>query len=206
MSLLAPLLGLIEEKGRGPSPSFTSAHLVLTFLAIGDRGTVGRYALARHAGLGDGAVRTVLKKLRESGYLKVSASGCSLTNSGQALYRRVRARLIGAVSLEHSPFTLGNKQAAMLVRRGGASVHSGIEQRDSAMRIGAMGATTYVVKGSKFSIPGGSSDCEREFPSPAWRRLRAELSPEEGDALVLCGSDNPTISKLGAVAAALTLV
>ncbi len=205
MSELAPLTEVYERNERGPSPSFTAAHLVLAFLVIGDSETVGRQALAAQAGLGDGAVRTVLKKLKAAGFLKVNASGCSLSGGGRRLYRRVRAKLVGVVPLEHSPFTIGSRQAAMLVKKGGALVHSGIEQRDSAMRVGASGATTYVVRGSRFTVPGGSSDCEKDFPNPVWRKLRTDLSPEEGDALVLCGSDDPKKSQLGAIAAALTL-
>ncbi|HUI86226.1 MAG TPA: DUF4443 domain-containing protein [Nitrososphaerales archaeon] len=206
MSTFAPLVELFTFKERGPAPSFSTPHLVLAFLVIGDRETLGRHALARRVGLGDGAVRTVLRKLKDAGYLKISASGCSLTKSGRQLYSRLRARLARTALVEHSPFTIGSKQAALLVKGGGTSVHIGIEQRDSAMRVGALGATTYVVKGARFAIPGGSSDCERDFPSPDWKKLRSELSPEEGDALILCGSDDNLKSELGAIAAALTLV
>ena len=174
-------------------------------MSVGDNGTVGRLALARYVGLGDGAVRTVLKKIRDAGYLRVSASGCMLTKQGRQLYSRVRARLAGTISLEGSPLTIGSQQAAILVRKGGPSVRSGIEQRDAAIKLGALGATTLVIHGSKFGMPGGPSDCEKEYPSPVWKRLRSELSPEEGDALVLCGSDSQTRSRLGSVAAALTL-
>lgn len=206
LSAIAPLMEIAKERERGPSPSFTPAQLVLAFLVIGDEGTIGRQALARMSGLGDGAVRTVLKKLREDGYVDVNASGCSLTRPGRKLYAGIRQKIAGIVLLERSPLTVGSKQAAVEVKGGAPMVRGGIEQRDSAIKVGASGATTYVIKGSKFTIPGGSLDCERDFPSPVWRKLRRELHPEDGDALVLSGSDDQMESKLGALAAALTLV
>lgn len=84
-------------------------------------------------------------------------------------------------------------------------VKGGLEQRDSAVRAGAAGATTYVMKGGKFTMPAGSLDCEKEFPSPAWENLRTRLKPRKGDSVILCGSDDETSATLGALSVALTL-
>jgi hypothetical protein len=159
LSAIAPLLELTKERERGPSPSYAPAQLVLAFLVVGDQGRIGRHALARMSGLGDGAVRTVLKKLRECGYVDVNASGCSLTRTGRKLHDGIRLKIAGAILLERSPLTVGSKQAAVDVKGGALAVRSGIEQRDSAIKVGASGATTYVIKGPKFTMPGGSSDC-----------------------------------------------
>ena len=206
LSAIAPLMEIALEKGRGPSPSFAPAQLVLAFLVIGDEGTIGRQALARMSGLGDGAVRTVLKKLREEGYVDVNASGCSLTRTGRKLYAGIRQKIAGIVLLERSPLTVGSKQAAVEVKGGAPRVRGGIEQRDSAIRVGASGATTYLIRGSKFTMPGGSSDCETDFPSPVWRKLRRELRPEDENAPSSAALTIRRESKLGALAAALTLV
>ena len=57
-----------------------------------------------------------------------------------------------------------------------------------------------------FTIPGGSEDCEKDFPSGAWVALRTMLRPRHGDAVILCGSDREETARLGALAAALTLL
>lgn len=49
--------------------------------------------------------------------------------------------------------TVGKDQFAVMVKKKASRVRSGIEQRDSSIRAGADGATTYVVKGSKFQVP-----------------------------------------------------
>lgn len=206
MSALSSLLELAKAGGKGPSPTFTKAHLFLAFLTIGSGGTIGRQALAREAGLGEGAVRTVLKKLRDDGYAEVNASGCHLTVRGRRLHSGLRKKLSSFATLERTQLTVGGSQAAVAVRGSARIVRSGIQQRDSAIMVGATGATTYTIKGGKFALPGEASDCEKEFPSPAWKVLREKLSPRNGDAIVLCGADDSLAAKLGALSAALTLL
>ena len=41
-------------------------------------------------------------------------------------------------------------------------VKTGIERHDYGIAAGAAGATTFIMRGSHFSIPGGSEDCERD--------------------------------------------
>jgi hypothetical protein len=43
--------------------------VVLTVLVIGDAGIIGRQALAREVGIGEGAVRTIIKRLRQGSYV-----------------------------------------------------------------------------------------------------------------------------------------
>jgi biotin operon repressor len=178
----------------------------MALLTIGDEGRVGRQALAKKTGLGEGAVRTILKRLREEGYVVTSLGGGELTEGGKLLYASLRKSLSVFVRAGDSQLTLGMSQMAIAVRGGGKSVKSGIEQRDSAIKIGASGATTYTISGGKFTIPGGSDDCERDFPSNSWSLLRKGLSPRNGDAIILCGADDEKTAELGALAAASTLL
>ncbi|HKT22119.1 MAG TPA: DUF4443 domain-containing protein, partial [Nitrososphaerales archaeon] len=94
----------------------------------------------------------------------------------------------------------------ILVRSAGGAVSSGIQQRDASIRTGADGATTYAYRGDKFTVPGGSSDCEKDFPSGTWSSLRGELKPRNGDAVIVCGAKDETSARLGALSAALTLL
>lgn len=206
MQSLGALLEIARRPTLGPAPSFNQAHLTLAFITIGESGRIGRQALAAQSGLKEGPVRTVIKRLREEGYVEADASGCFLTPPGERVYESLKRRLSRLVVLEGSKLTMGAYQAGLAVRGGGRSVRSGLEQRDSAIRLRASGATTYVIRNLKFAIPGGSSDCEKDFPSKAWSRLRGELDPKEGDAVILCGAEDEITARLGALSAALTLV
>jgi hypothetical protein len=206
MQSVASFLRAEDKAPAGPSPSFQRAHLLLAFMTIGESGTIGRQALAQRTGLGGGAVRTVLKKLRDDGYADANASGSYLTPAGKRTYGSIKLRLSTPAALEGSKLTVGARQFAVTVRGASKAVTTGISQRDAAIRLGADGATTFAIKRGRFTIPGGSSDCEKDFPNSAWAILRDTLRPKNGDAVVLCGAANETTAALGALSAALTLL
>jgi hypothetical protein len=129
-----------------------------------------------------------------------------LTGPGKRVYESLRTRLSPFVPLEGSKLTIGPHQVGIATRGGGRAVQGGLEQRDSAIRLSASGATTFVIRDGKFTIPGGSSDSERDFPSKVWPALRQGLGPKNGDAVVVCGASDETTAKLGALSASLTLL
>jgi len=200
------LLDLVGSGAPGPAPSFTGAHMLLAFLTIANSSYVGRKNLASKSGLGEGAVRTILRKLKDGGYVDTIRAGCYLTHSGKALAKSIYSNMSDVIPIPKSDLTMGDNQVALDLRGAGKNVHSGIEQRDSAIRIGAAGATTYVVRSGKFAIPGGSSNCEKDFPSQVWSRLKRDLKPRNDDAVILCGARDEVSAKLGALAAAITLL
>ncbi len=206
MSEVAKILRIAGERERGPIPSFVEPHLLLVLLIAGEAKTIGRQELAKRIGVGEGAVRTILKRLREDGYVQVNASGCSLTKSGLAAYGELRKIIPAMLKLGPTTLTVGKNQVAILVRGAAHRVANGIDQRDAAIKVGAAGATTYLLRNSKFQIPRDSSDCERDFPGPVWRKLRRELGPDEGDAVIVCGAKDELLSVLGALSAATTLL
>lgn len=206
MRELSVLMGATAVGGRGPNPSFTQAHFLFAFLTIGTSGMIGRQALAREVGLGEGAARTVLRRLRDGGYIGVNASGAFLTKKGKRLLVSLRGRLLPLLPLEGSRLTVGNEQAAVAVRGSVRRLGNGILQRDSAILVGATGATTYSIRGSKFTVPGGSANCEKDYPTSVWKLLRKKLVPKDGDIVIVCGADDQMKAKLGALSVALTLL
>lgn len=200
------LLALAESGAPGPSPSFTGSHILLLFLNIASAPYIGRQALAKQSGLGEGATRTVLKKLKEKGYVDVIRSGCFLTRVGRQMAGSIDLSLSAVVPVPSSGLTMGEHQTALVLRGVAGRVRSGIEQRDSAIRIGATAATTYVIHSGKFAIPGGSANCERDFPGPTWAFLKESLKPRNDDVVVLCGAKSEASARLGALAAAITLL
>jgi len=199
------LMRIDHSRPPGPLPSYSSVHTVLVLLTIGEAGSVGRHALAGRVGLGEGAVRTVIKRLKSGGYVSTDASGCKLAPKGEHAYTELRKLIPRVVTLSKTDLTVGKVQYAVLVKKRSGKVRAGIEQRDSAIMNGAAGATTYVVRGTRFEVPGSSRDAEADFPSKAWAELREALRPENGDAVIVCGAAERQVSLLGAMSAALTL-
>ncbi|MDA4124953.1 MAG: MarR family winged helix-turn-helix transcriptional regulator [Thaumarchaeota archaeon] len=206
MPALAEVLEMGSPRAPGPAPTYSPSHVLAVLMTIGDVGSIGRGALAKESGLGDGAVRTVIRRLGSGGYIVVRPVGCQLTGKGKVAYDELRKRIPKTIELTKTSLTLGDKQVALLIRGAGEGVKSGIEQRDASIKAGAVGASTYVIRGSKFQVPGSSLDCEADFPSDAWRKVRRELRPLNGDAIVICGSGERNTSLIGAISAAITLL
>ncbi len=206
MTAVSTFLGLVERREQGPSPAFSREHALLAFLTIGSSGEIGRQALAKSLRLGEGSMRTVLRKFVQAGYVETDTLGCHLTPPGRRLYASILRDLPTMAPVADSQAGIGSSQVAVLVRPKDGAAANGLDQRDSAIRAGATGATTYVIKDGKFTIPGSSPDCEKDFPGPIWPALRSELSPRDGDVVIICGAANDAAARIGALAAALTIL
>ncbi|MDG7013770.1 MAG: hypothetical protein JRN46_06060 [Nitrososphaerota archaeon] len=206
MAAVSTLLELVERRGQGPSPGFSREHALLAFLTIGASGEIGRQALARSLNLGEGSMRTVLRKFTHAGYVQTDTLGCHLTPSGRRLHASILRSIPKMAAIKDSQVELGKSQVAILVRPITNMAANGLVQRDSAVKVGATGAATYLIKEGKFAIPGSSPDCEKDFPGSIWRALRSELSPKDGDVVILCGAADETTAKMGALSAAFTLL
>jgi hypothetical protein len=203
---LRDILKVVERREQGPSPGFSVEHVVLAYLTLGSSRSVGRQALAASTGVGEGSMRTILKKLRKAGLVEIDPAGVRLTRTGVRSYHAVLKEVVPPVMLQGSTLTVGKFQGGVLVRSSGGAITNGIQQRDASVRAGAEGATSYALRDGRFTVPGGSADCERDFPSRTWGVLRKELDPHNGDAVIVCGARDETSAKLGALAAALSLL
>jgi len=67
------------EKAPGPSPSFSVFHLLRAIELVAKK-TMGRAKLAVGLNVGEGAVRTMLERLKDDGLVAISRDGCTLTS------------------------------------------------------------------------------------------------------------------------------
>ena len=67
--------------------SFQSHHVVVSFLLIGALQPVGRYDLCAQLTLGEGSVRSLMKRLSKGGYIAAEGKqGQKLTPKGKSLF------------------------------------------------------------------------------------------------------------------------
>lgn len=194
---------IADQKGPGPSATFSVFHLVRALeLVAGEE--IGRSKLAGELGVGEGAIRTIIERLREAGLIATSRKGCALTDKGMGLWKTYTSEL-RKIEIPKSDLTLGKFNCAILVKNAGARVKSGIEQRDAAVMTGAKNAITMMVRRGRLTIPSVSEDVGKEFPRAATELLRA-LKPDENDAIVIAGADTFEKAEYGAIAAAWVLL
>jgi hypothetical protein len=73
---------------------------------------------------------------------------------GEKVCSELKAAVPKTLELSRTAVTVGSEQLGVLLKKKSSRVRSRIEQRDSAIRAGAAGATTYVIKDSKFQVQG----------------------------------------------------
>jgi DNA-binding PadR family transcriptional regulator len=164
---------------------------------IAERGRVGRKQLARELGIGEGSVRTILRRLETRGLITSSRGGHSITAKG----RRELGRTSGYVRVDAGDLTVGEVDVATIVKGAAAMVRRGIEQRDEAIKAGADGATVLIFKEGKLQFPDGFL----EVPQEVGKMLIEIFKPKEGDVIIIGSAKDEFTAEVGARAAARTL-
>ena len=198
------LNSLVKEKAPGPALTFTSLHLIKVLELIAE-GPIGRGKLAKKLGIGEGTIRTIIKRLKDSNLIEISKNGCHLTSFGKNFWKKFKEKIPKKVFLEKNEFSLAEYTVAVLIKKCGDKVRIGMQQRDAAIMAGAEGATTLVVKDGKIILPGVSDNVVRDYPV-AYRQIVELLKPEHNDVVVVGTGETKEKAEYGALAAALTLL
>lgn len=199
------LMNLSAPKAPGPQPSFTVFDLVTAIELIAKEGPIGRGRLAEELDLGGGAIRTLIKRLMESGLIDTSKLGCSLTQKGNKVWNEIREIIPQKVRLPENDLTFAVHNVAVLVKGRADRVRDGLEQRDATVAAGAKGATTLIHKDKKLIVPQVSQDLAMDFPE-AFKQITEKMRIEENDVIVIGSADAPKRAEYGALAAAWTLI
>jgi hypothetical protein len=204
--MLETIQALAQPPSIGPSPSFTYPQVCSALLLIGDKRGLGRAQLSKTLGLGEGTARTIIKHFSRAGIVKTTQKGCALTSKGMALHRQLRSRFSELFTVDARQLALDTTSTAMLVKDSARKVKQGIEQRDAAVRAGAAGACTILVRKGRFLIPSSSERWTLNANDPLARELNSIFHPHDDDVIVIAGAKERTIADCAAIAVGLTLV
>ena len=204
--ILSKIQALARVPRAGPLPGFAYTHVCFALLTIGDAERLGRIQLSRNLGLGEGTTRTIIRHLSNAKVVRTNRQGCSLTAKGATLYRGLRSRLSKAVPIDAKQLALDKTSTAVHVRGGARKVRRGIEQRDAAVKIGATGACTVLVRKGKFVMPMDTEEWGLSKDDPLAIELNILFHPREEDVPVIASAAEENVSNHAAVAASLTLI
>jgi len=166
---------------------------------------IGRNKLAEKLDVGEGAIRTIISRLKDAGLIVTSKEGCALTNKGLRVWKNFEAVFPKRVEIEKTALTTSEYNYAFLVKNKGHKVKSGIDQRDAAIMGGARRALVIVFKDGRLTIESISNSIEKDFPE-ASNKILKDLKPEENDVIIIAGADDPLKAKRGAFAASWVLI
>lgn len=197
---IGALYAVAGRRGSGRALTFEVPHVLKALQMMHRQRYVSRAAFCSGLGVGEGAVKTLLGRLRGSGLAASVRAGTFLTEKGAGVAGGIRDAMPGEAALAPSGITGGVPGHAVLVRGRADSIRSGLEQRDMAIVCGASAALTLVYRGGLFSFPGEWRDALAGEPGviPA---LGAE--PAAGDVLILASAASPLAAEMSAKNAAL---
>jgi predicted transcriptional regulator len=166
---------------------------------------IGRNKLANKLNVGEGAIRTIVRRLKDAGLIVTSKEGCSLADEGIRVWKKFVGVFPKRIEIEKTLLTTSGYNYAFLVKNRGHKVKSGIDQRDAAIMGGARRAVAIVSQQGHLIIESVSNNIERDFPEAA-KKILKDLKPEDNDVIMIAGADNPLKAKRGAFAASWVLL
>jgi predicted transcriptional regulator len=195
---------LASPKGPGPSTTFSMFHIFYA-LELMAKKPIGRNKLAEKLNVGEGAIRTIISRLKDSGLIVTSKEGCLLTDKGLSVWENFESVFPKRAEVGKTALTTSAYSYAFLVKNEGDRVKSGIEQRDAAIMGGARRALVIVFKNGRLMIESISNSLEKDFPEAADVILK-DLTPEDNDVIIIAGADSLLKAKRGAFAASWVLI
>lgn len=193
-----------DKKAPGPSTTFTIFHIFYA-LELMSQKPLGRNRLAEKLNVGDGAVRTIINRLKEAGLIETSKEGCLLTEKGLDTWRQFEEFFPVRVDLPKSELSTSDFNYAFLVKNSGQKVQSGIDQRDAAIIAGARKAMVVVYRNGHLSIESVSENIAEQYPEAA-SQIIEELKPQDNDVIIVAGAETKLKAKRGAFAASWSLL
>ncbi|NWF96805.1 MAG: DUF4443 domain-containing protein [Candidatus Thorarchaeota archaeon] len=208
MSWLRTMTRLAEPADGRVPPVFRPYHVAVALVMIGREQPLGRYEMCENMSIGEGSVRTLIKRLTEEGFTEADGKqGQRLTQKGLALFKAITADIPMGLFLDLRGLVLYKKAYANLVRGRAKHVTNGIRQRDEAIVHGGLdsaGATTLVYRNGLLVMPPDDFQVLRVYERQTLLLLDS-LKPEDGDAVVIGTSDDPNVAREVSMAAAMTL-
>ncbi|MHA1596370.1 MAG: DUF4443 domain-containing protein [Candidatus Asgardarchaeia archaeon] len=204
---IAEMLSSLErgwnKSTRGLS-KLSTPHLVLALLTVYKNKIVGRYKLMDELGIGEASAKTLLKNLNRISLLRPEGrDGHVLTEKGAHLVEKIKEKIIYFSDIEPLNGLTPGPFCSLCVLRGCLkNVRKGIEQRDSAVFFGAMGALTLVFDGESISFPNTKERIDKVFEE----KLKSLVKLEKGDVLIISFAKSVQKARLGSIAASLTLL
>lgn len=196
INILIQLSGKISH---GRSPEFTTPYILKALQMINEL-HLGRKQLSLKLGLGEGTIRTLIRRFQKENLVKTSRKGMSLTESGKKVLSSIQQVLTGS-DFPKTKITLANHNFAVLVKGNSDKIHYGVEQRDAAIKAGSKGASTLVMKDNVLIMPGVDSGVDVDSLNAL-----SIFDLENEDVVIIGSADSILIAEIGAYSAAIELL
>lgn len=182
---------------RGAYPEFTLEDAVATLFLLGE--PTGRKTISELLNIGEGSVRTLLRRLTNLGLIRSAQRGHSLTEKGVSLVRGITENFSEAREVHR----IDSYPAYAVVVRNPPEFKS-IELRDEAIRYSAKGAMILVVDEGEVVFPEDKRPLRETMPALD-EDIKRMPELNEGCLVVVTWAENPGDAMKSAYHVALAL-
>lgn len=190
---------LMYDNSCGPVARYSDAHLFLVLDILQRRGHIGRKGLMEDTGLGEGSTRGMLKVRKDWKWVEIKQTGVFITEFGRQSFEKFKMRYTDVLNVNYAE---GRYQQGIIIEGVAYKVTNGMEQRDLAVRNGATGAATFVMRDDRVIFPK-NWDVDKNDPRFA-EEIRAAGMKNE-DVLILVDSNNANRLRVMAAAVGLAM-
>lgn len=183
----------------GPIPKFNEYHIWKALYCLNMESPLGRKKLASLLDIGEGSTRTILTMLQEDGLILIRKNGVSLTPEGKKVWNSIEMEV---APLETGSLTIGKVNCAVRIPAAANMIKFGCEERDIAIKSGAVGATTLIYSNGVLMFPGN----DYPLDSKSDRAIKDLFNLVNGDAIIVGTADDYNSAEEGAVTAGIQLL
>ncbi len=189
-----------SAKMGGPLPKFSDYHLWKTLDCLDNKNAIGRKKLAEQLKLGEGSTRTIISIMQEQGIIAIGKSGIILTSKGIEYKKKTHMDVVQ--NIQFGDMTIGDKDVAVRIPKMAHIVKYGCEERDTAIKSGARGATTLVYIGGKLIFPGTDYAADEETT----KKIKTSFNLKNDDVIVIGTGSTVEAAEIGAVTVGINLL
>lgn len=193
---------IIARKGPSKTLTFSIPHILKAIQLLSKEKFVSRSNFCSELYLGEGAVKTLIRRLKEENLADTTKAGTYLTPDGKKIAVFFEKTIPYEYHIQSSKTVTKKHNHAILLRGYANSIKTGIEQRDYAILYGSEGCLTLLYKNENFIFP--SDDKEALYDDVKTKRLiEKNLHPKEGDVIIISSSNDSFVAEISAKNSAL---
>lgn len=182
--------------------TFSIPHVLKALQMLSKERFVSRATFGKEIHLGEGAVKTLILHLKEAEIVNSTKSGTFLTDKGHKIIDQLQSVIPKECKIKKCSIIQGKHNHAIMLKNYSKMIKTGLEQRDYAVLYGSSGCTTIICKNKKLIFPGEDKECFINDVKTK-KYILENLSPNEGDVIIISSSDDPFVAEISAKNSAL---
>ncbi len=186
------------NKVSGSSAKYTDYHIWKALMCMDENIPIGRKRLSILLNIGEGSTRTLLTLLDKHGYTFTNKTGIYLSAEGVKTRNKI---MMDVAHLSVPGLTISDCDCAVRIPYASKMIKYGNEESDTAIKNGALGATTLVYTDGVLKFPG-SDPVSPEIQNAFNKKFKLK----NDDVIVIGTAKTPENAEKGAVSVALQLI